>query len=237
MIDALRARLERHADPARAAAQQAYLKSDLVFLGATLPQVRVVAREILATKPDREALKALVDACWATRVHDLRAVAVVLLEKRSKLLISEDITWLEGLLRDAHTWAYVDAIAAHTVGALVERDPGLGSTLDRWATDPDFWIRRSAMLALLGPLRRGGGDLDRFLRYGDAMLEEKGFFIRKAIGWILREIGRKRPEVVRDWLIPRVGRCSGVTLREALKPLSEPDRERVRAGVSAAAST
>jgi 3-methyladenine DNA glycosylase AlkD len=59
------------------------------------------------------------------------------------------------------------------------------------------------------------------------MLEEKEFFIRKAIGWVLRDTGRKRPAIVFDWLLPRAGRASGVTLREAVKPLSDQQREAI----------
>jgi 3-methyladenine DNA glycosylase AlkD len=101
--------------------------------------------------------------------------------------------------------------------------------LDRWAGDPDFWIRRSALLALLVPLRRGGGDFPRFSRYAETMLEEKEFFIRKAIGWVLRDTGRKRPDLVYAWLLPRAGRTSGVTLTEAVKPLSPAQRAAVLA--------
>jgi 3-methyladenine DNA glycosylase AlkD len=97
--------------------------------------------------------------------------------------------------------------------------PGLTAVLDRWASDEDFWIRRSALLALLGPLRRGSGDFDRFGRYADSMLAERELFIRKAIGWVLRDTGRRRPELVTAWLEPRAERSSGVTLREAVKPL------------------
>jgi 3-methyladenine DNA glycosylase AlkD len=56
------------------------------------------------------------------------------------------------------------------------------------------------------------------------MLDEREFFIRKAIGWVLRDTGRKRPDLVYEWLLPRAPRASGVTLREALKPLSDAQR-------------
>ena len=121
-------------------------------------------------------------------------------------------------------WALVDNLAAHVAGVLVERFPELASTLDRWARDSDFWVRRAAMLALLLPLRRGAGDFERFGRYADAMLEEKEFFIRKAIGWVLREVSKKRPALVAEWLAPRMHRASGVTLREALKYLPPESR-------------
>jgi 3-methyladenine DNA glycosylase AlkD len=137
---------------------------------------------------------------------------------------------VERMLRTAGTWALVDGLAANVMGALTERYPELTSTLDRWATDDDFWLRRSAMLALLKPLRRGDGDFERFGRYADLMLAEKEFFIRKAIGWILRDTGRRRPQLVAEWLAPRVSRASGVTMREAVKPLPAEVRDQLLAG-------
>ena len=74
-------------------------------------------------------------------------------------------------------------------------------------------------------MRRGGGDFDRFSGYADQMLAEKEFFIRKAIGWILRETAKKRPALVAGWLAPRIQKVSGVTLRQALKPLPPATRD------------
>jgi 3-methyladenine DNA glycosylase AlkD len=112
---------------------------------------------------------------------------------------------------------------------LAERYPELGTVLDRWAGDPDFWLRRSAMLALLIPLRQGRGDFERFGRYADAMLDEREFFIRKAIGWVLRDTARRRPDLVYEWLLPRAARASGVSIREAVKPLSAAQRASILA--------
>jgi 3-methyladenine DNA glycosylase AlkD len=72
----------------------------------------------------------------------------------------------------------------------------------------------------LRPLGAGGGDWDRFSRYADALLDEREFFIRKAIGWVLRATSRRRPDLVYAWILPRAERASGVTLREAIKYLS-----------------
>jgi 3-methyladenine DNA glycosylase AlkD len=154
---------------------------------------------------------------------------VELLAQNPEVLRPADIKLLERLLRESRTWALVDVLSASVVGRLVERNPALVAVLDRWATDDDFWIRRSALLALLGGLRRGEGDFDRFSKYADAMLEEKEFFIRKAIGWVLRETAKQRPDLVFEWVLPRAARASGVTLREALKPLSESQRATVLA--------
>jgi 3-methyladenine DNA glycosylase AlkD len=66
--------------------------------------------------------------------------------------------------------------------------------------------------------------VERFARYADAMLDEREFFIRKAIGWVLRGTARRRPGLAYDWLLPRAPRASGVPLREALEYLTEDHR-------------
>jgi 3-methyladenine DNA glycosylase AlkD len=61
------------------------------------------------------------------------------------------------------------------------------------------------------------------------MLDEKEFFVRKAIGWVLRDTSRRRPELVYEWLLPRAARAPGVTLREAVKYLSKSQRDEILA--------
>jgi hypothetical protein len=58
---------------------------------------------------------------------------------------------------------------------------------------------------------------------------EREFFIRKAIGWVLRDTGRRRPDLVYEWLLPRAARASAVTIREAVKPLSPVQRAAILA--------
>jgi 3-methyladenine DNA glycosylase AlkD len=211
------------------------LKSDLLHYGTSVPATRAVIKSIRQRHPDldHDELVALVLALWDERVHERRMAAVELLNMYSRRMVAADMAMLERLLREARTWAFVDGLAASVVGPLVERDPDAVAVLDRWAVDDDFWIRRSALLALLVALRRGEGDFARFSRYADAMLDEKEFFIRKAIGWVLRDTARKRPTMVYDWLLPRARRASGVTLREAVKPLSDNERDSVLAARSA----
>jgi 3-methyladenine DNA glycosylase AlkD len=222
--------------PERALGAKRYLKSDLVFIGVATPPFRRVLVAALESAPpiDRGALLATAKALWERPVFELRAAAAELLMRRVRLLETRDIGLVERLLRDSRTWALVDVLAPRVAGPMLERYPDLGPVLDRWAEDDDFWIRRAALLALLVPLRRGGGDFGRFAGYADAMLEEREFFVRKAIGWVLREVGKKRPELVIGWLGPRLSRASGVTVREALRHLPPADREalasRYRAG-------
>jgi len=157
----------------------------------------------------------------------------MLLELHTDVLEPSDLPALEQLLRESRTWALVDNLAASVAGPLLDRTPSADEVLDAWAVDGDFWIRRSALLAHLGSLRSGGGDFDRFARYADGMLDEKEFFIRKAIGWVLRDTARKRPDLVYGWIAPRTDRASGVTVREIVKRLPEDQAAEVLAAYKA----
>ncbi|HWF21053.1 MAG TPA: DNA alkylation repair protein [Acidimicrobiales bacterium] len=229
--DFIHSGLAKVADPDRADKERVYLKSELVFLGVGVPATRQLVRESWRQNGglDHDGLIAAADRLWGSDIHEHRMAAVELLKLAPPGALGiDDRAMLEHLLRTARTWAYVDSLAADVVGTLVVSSPKAWSpVLDQWALDEDFWIRRTALLSLLVPLRQGGGDFGRFSRYADAMLDEREFFIRKAIGWILRDTSRRRPELVADWIEPRVARASGVTVREAVKHLEPERRDRI----------
>jgi 3-methyladenine DNA glycosylase AlkD len=221
--------------PERAASEQAYLKISLEFTGTTVPATRALLRAWRRERPGltRGELVAVAAALWSRPVLECRMWVTLMLTGDVALLTAADVPLVEGMLRDSGTWALVDGLAADVMGPLVERYPELGATLDRWAGDDDFWLRRSALLALLRPLRRGAGDFARFSGYADQMLAEREFFIRKAIGWVLRETGKRQPDLVAGWLTPRAHRASGVTVREAAKPLPPAQRDALLAAYQA----
>ena len=231
LADAIDAELRARATPGRAEHERAYLKSALEHYGTGVPAVRAVAEDAARRHPrmERDELIAVADALWSAPAHERRLVTIELLRLHGGRLGAADVPLLERLLRESRTWALVDPLATSVVGPLVERLPELGAALDRWAADDDFWVRRGALLALLPGLRRGEGDFERFSRYADAMLDEREFFVRKAIGWVLRETAKKQPDLVYQWLLPRAARASGVTLREAVKPLTGRQRAAVLA--------
>jgi 3-methyladenine DNA glycosylase AlkD len=236
LADQLEADLRALGTAERAAQEKRYLKSDLEHLGVTVPVLRKVVvaflRVFLRAQPAfaHDVALGLARALWKKPIHERRAAAVEVLEFFKNLLGPEDIHLVEEFLRESRGWALVDNLAASVAGDLVERFPKkLAAVLDRWAKDDDFWLRRSSLLALLLPLRRGAGDFERFCRYADGMLEEKEFFIRKAIGWVLRETGKKTPERVVAWLLPRAARASGLTVRETCKHLPARDKQRLLA--------
>jgi 3-methyladenine DNA glycosylase AlkD len=215
--------------PERAAGEQKYLKSDMRFLGANLADIRRVARAVSADpKLDRTATLRLVEALWREPVFERRMVASLLLEFHAPDLRSEDLALIERMIRGSKTWALVDVLSGDVIGEMGLRLK-IRRTLDRWARDEDFWIRRSSLLAELKPLKHGA-PFEPFGRRADVMLDETEFFIRKAIGWVLRETSKRRPDEVYDWIAPRTDRASGVTMREAVKYLDADRASRLMQG-------
>jgi 3-methyladenine DNA glycosylase AlkD len=222
--DDIETALREQADPLRAEREKRYLKSDLRHLGAGVPAVRKIA-VATATGLGREETLALAAELWRVPVHECRMIAIELLIRNTPLLTADDLDVAERLIRGSRTWAYVDSLAIKVVGGLVARHPRLAGTLDRWVEDDDFWVRRTALLALLPGIRTGEADLGRLSAYGDALIGEREFFIRKALGWVLRELAKSDPAWVTGWVRDRIATVSGVTIREAVRHLPESDRD------------
>jgi 3-methyladenine DNA glycosylase AlkD len=235
--EAIDAGLRAAAVPGRAEQEKRYLKSDLTHYGTPMPAIRSVVKRNLqdGTALTHRDLVALVEALWPVPVHERRVAAVELLEAEVGRLDAADLPLVERLVREARTWALVDPLAASIAGVIVLAHPDAAATLDAWVSDGDFWVRRAGLLALLPGIRRGLPDLDRLGRYADLLLDEREFFIRKAIGWVLRETGAREPAWVVAFLLPRLDRTAGLTVREAVKRLPDDDRQRVLAARSALA--
>jgi 3-methyladenine DNA glycosylase AlkD len=207
--------------PERAEGEKRYLKSDLDFLGVSVWGIRKVMKAFAEHRDlPRKDVVALIEALWAKPVFERRMMAAMLLEEYVAVLEPSDLELIERLIRESKTWALVDVLSGDVVGEIILRNPKVAAKLDAWARDDDFWVRRSALLAQLLPLKHGAS-FRRFASYADAMLDEKEFFIRKAIGWVLRETAKRRPDEVYEWLAPRAHRSSGVTIREAVKYLDD----------------
>lgn len=223
------AQLRAQGTPERAAGEKKYLRSDLNFHGVTVPQCTVILKAWLKAHPSLKSdeMGALAAALWASDWHEERTLAIFLLEERRKLLTLDHLPIIETMMREANTWAHIDEIAVHLVGALLDRHPEvMRAHLLRWAGDGNFWVRRVPVLAQNGQFRKGGGDFALFEQIAAPMLEEgktwtkdERFFIRKAIGWALRELCKHHPDWVVDFVNRHHARMSGLTLREATRKL------------------
>jgi 3-methyladenine DNA glycosylase AlkD len=206
----------------RAEQEKRYLKSDLDFLGVRLPDIRSVVKR----QPNTDEL---VNALWRLPLWEARMAAVELLKLRIKNLTTQDLPRIETMIREGAGWALVDPLAGDIAGRVALRHPDAWPVIDGWSADQDFWVRRSALLCLLPGIRAGQPDLVRLDRYAEAMLGEKEFFIRKAIGWVLRELSKKDPGYVSAWTERHLAELSGVTFREAVRRLPAADAARLTA--------
>ncbi len=220
-------RLRRAGSAARAKGEKAYLKSDLRFWGTSQDSIRAAVRDYCEAHPDltRADLRAIAETLYATDAHELRAAAIGVLERDREMLDDRDMPWLIALVRKSKSWAYVDWIAPKVIGDVIARDPRARKRLRVWAKDDDFWVRRTALLTEHDALRAGGGDFALWSRLAESMLDEREFFIRKAIGWVLREVSKKRPELTYAFLRKHRDRVSRLSLLEGAKYLPAPKRK------------
>jgi 3-methyladenine DNA glycosylase AlkD len=195
-----------------------------------MADIRRAAIDLADEHPDltRTELRRIVDELWSTDVFELRSAGVALLSRCGALLEERDLPWLLGFVRRSKTWAHVDWLAADVIGGVVGESRTALRRLPAWARDENFWVRRTALLAQLRPLSHEAGDFALFARLAELMLGEREFFIRKAIGWVLREVSKKRPKLVFDFLREHRADVSGLTLSEGAKYLPAAQRRALR---------
>lgn len=227
-VGAVRAALAGAGDPERAAQQQAYMKSELPYVGLGAPALKALLRPLLVEHrfADRAQWEAAVLELWedATHREEWYAAIALLRDRAYRAWLDPDLLpLLEHLVRTGAWWDVVDEIASHLVGQVLLDHRGAATpTMDAWAVDEEsMWVRRTAMLAQL----RHGADTDTDLleRVLVANLDDKAygreFFVRKALGWALRQHARTDAAWVRTFVETHADRLSGLSRREALKHL------------------
>jgi 3-methyladenine DNA glycosylase AlkD len=224
LIRALRKALRELADPARAPLMQAYMKSAMPYLGIPATPFRKATKAVLSAHP----LDSFGDwrdtalALWRDARYREERYAVIELvgyRKYEKFRTMDALPLYEEMISTGAWWDYVDSIAGHRLGELLRRYPKeLPAILREWALSDDLWKRRSAILAQLG----FKADTDLKLLY-DCMrpsLERPEFFLRKAIGWALRQHAWTDPKEVVRFVKAHEKRLSPLSKREALKNIN-----------------
>ncbi|RPK38161.1 DNA alkylation repair enzyme [Streptomyces sp. ADI93-02] len=205
------------ADPVRAAGAAAYMKGVAPFLGIPTPQRRLISRGVLAGtgRPDEGDCTAIALRCWELPEREYQYFAADYLRRHVARCSSGFVPVLRHLVGTVPWWDTVDLLAAHVAGPLVNADPGLGVVMDRWIEDDSVWTARTALLHQLRYKERT--DAERLFRYCLLRADHPDFFLRKAIGWALREYAKTDPEAVRGFVDGARDRLSPLSVREALK--------------------
>lgn len=223
LADLLQERLVRTfgaaADPAQAGPMAAYMQGVGPFLGIRTPLRRELSRAVTKdTPPPAEAdCAALALRCWELPEREYRYFAADYLRRHVGRCSSGFLPVVRHLIVTDPWWDTVDTLAAHTVGPLVAADPELASVMDEWIGDADLWVARTALLHQLR--RKSTTDTERLFAYCRRQCGHPDFFIRKAIGWCLREYAKTDPGAVRAFVAAERDRLSPLSVREALKNL------------------
>lgn len=223
VLAAVRAELLERADPVRAAGAQAYMKSTLPSLGLRVPEVRRLALAAAAAHPFTSAgqLRATVLELWRhAAAREERYAAIDLTGLR---MVAGDQLMLpvyEEIIRTGAWWDYVDGVAHRLYGLLEAHRAMMTGVLLDWSRDEDFWIRRASITSQLKAKNRTDQSLLRAVI--EANMADPEFFIRKAIGWALREYAKTEPGWVRGFVAEHGTRLSPLSRKEALRNLPGP---------------
>jgi 3-methyladenine DNA glycosylase AlkD len=223
LIHALRSALESLADPSRAEGMRAYMKSQMPYLGVTTTPMRDMHRRVFPAFPiaSFDDWRETVLAMWdEARYREERYSALALTgDTRYKAFRTlEALPLIEQLIVTGAWWDLVDGLATHEIGDLLRRYPeAMRATLLEWSRGRDPWLRRTSIICQVGFKH----DTDQQLLYAciEPSLAERDFFLRKAIGWALREYAKARPEAVRHYVAEHGSRLSTLSRNEALKHL------------------
>ena len=227
LVDEVRRALGQEADPVKAPEMQRYMKSAMPFRGINAPLLRKRCNQLFTAHrlPDEAAWRdAVLELYDGAGYREERYAAVALTGHRYyREHQRPDVLGLyRHLVVTGAWWDLVDTIASNRVGPVLRAFPDeVTPAMREWATDDDLWVRRTAVLSQLGSKAATDTELLRFVleRNLEDSLHGREFFIRKAVGWALRQHARQDPDWVRAFVAEHGDRLSGLSRREALKHL------------------
>ena len=225
VVEVVRSALARAGDADRAVAQRAYMKSTMPYRGITATELKALLRPLLDDSAlqltDRRSWEGVVRELWDGATHrEERYAATTLTGHRAyrRWQDPDTLRLYEHLVTSGAWWDHVDEIASRRVGPILlsHREEVTPVILD-WAVDGDLWLRRTAIISQLTFREKTDAGLLRATI--EPNLEDTSCWIRKAIGWALRQHARTDPDWVRASVAEYGARLSGLSRREALKHL------------------
>lgn len=204
------------ADGEHAAAMKAYLRDQFEFFGIMRKERDAIVRAALLglEKPTEAELVALARTCWKKREREWQYLALGQLRKHVKMLSPDFLSVAKELVTQKSWWDTVDELAVHVVGGLVTNHPDLVEEMDAWSKSGELWLVRTAILHQ--NRYRSSTDTTRLFAYCAQHAGEKEFFLRKAIGWALREYSSTDPRAV-ERFVKKTPALSPLSVKEAMR--------------------
>ncbi|MDH3226447.1 MAG: DNA alkylation repair protein [Thermoleophilia bacterium] len=213
--------LEQRADPEKAVRMQAYMKTQMSFYGVQKPGRSEVLKELRArfSIEDAGTYESVVRALWAQPHREEKYLAIAVARSAREFIGLDAIPLYRDLIVQGAWWDFVDEVAIRLVGAIWRQSRAeLSPLMDQWINDEDMWLRRTAIIGQI--THKDETDEDRLFGYCSRRMDETEFFIRKAIGWALREYSKTAPDAVRGFLKQNKDGLSGLSYREGAKRLA-----------------
>jgi 3-methyladenine DNA glycosylase AlkD len=221
-VEYVRASLASQADPEKAAGMQAYMKTDMPFYGVQKPARAAILSQLKKEHApiNREDYESLVTALWELPHREEKYLAQAVATAFPTFITPASLSLYERFIVEGAWWDFVDETATHLIRELVIHYPDqVWPVVDRWIDDEDMWRRRTAIICQVGA--KDDTDADRLFRFCLTRIGEREFFIRKAIGWALREYAKTDPEAVADFVLRHREELSGLSYREATKHIGD----------------
>ncbi len=190
--------------------QTNYMRNQFPFLGVKVPLLRSAVKKLPSSDWRAESL-----ALMGESEREFHLAAVYHAIHHRKKALPEDLEFYKKLILTHSWWDTVDTIAPQLVGELLHRHPELIPSVEAWLNSSELWLKRTALIYPL--FKRKEIDIERLFRSCAKMGKEKDFFIRKAIGWMLRELGKREPTSIARFL--ETTPLSPLSVREARKYL------------------
>ena len=218
VISFVREALSNNADPVKAVGMQAYMKTAMPFYGVQNPDRRLIIRELkkrFAPGTHDEYL-AMASALWELPHREEKYLAQAVATAFSEYVVPQSLPLYRRFIVEGQWWDFVDETATHMIRPLViTYSDATWPEVDGWNASADMWLRRASIICQIGAKDRT--DSARLFRFCANHLHEEEFFIRKGIGWALREYAKTDPASVASFLNQHREDMSALSFREASK--------------------
>ena len=221
LVEKVGRELRKNADPKKSQPMKKYMRDKFEFYGLSSPIRRSVCKEFLQVKLNSEDIRKFVALLWAKPQREFQYFAIDYLEKHmdTSSEFEANMQCLKGLITSRSWWDTVDMLASKTVGGLVKRHRDVGKgVMEEWINHEDMWLRRTAILHQLS--YKLETDEEMLFRFCSLRADEEEFFIRKAIGWALRQYAWTNSSSVKKYLKKHKKELSSLSFKEAAKHLN-----------------
>jgi 3-methyladenine DNA glycosylase AlkD len=217
-IKAVETLYKKNGEPLRAEGAAQYMRNQFSYFGIATPERRQLTKQLINELeiPAGKKLDELIRKLWLRDKRECQYFAMELLERQMKKGEEVSVSLIEFMIQHKSWWDTVDFIAPKLAGEIFKKDKDqLEKITSKWYRSKNLWLKRSAIILQLKYKKKTNMTLLFKVILDSA--SEKDFFIRKAIGWSLREYAKTNPEGVKEFVRENELALSGLSKREALR--------------------